>query len=503
MHRNWITLALVALVGTASVVGLAVGAADPAGQCAAGKLKASGKKAAGKTKCYAKAVGKGTAVAPACLTKEETKFDGAIAKAESKAGCATPGNGPVLEQLVDEFIDDVVVALTPGDDGARKCAAAKLKATGKKADAKLKCEAKPLPKGGSVDAECLAKAEAKFSAAFSKAEAKGGCTVTNDAAAIEQRVDELVEAIVAAVTATTTTATTATTTTATSTTAVSSTVTSTTAPSTTSVTTTTTPTTSSTATTSSVTTSTATTTSVTTTTGGQVCGNSVREGTEQCDDGNDLNTDACTTACQNARCGDGFAYQGVEQCDDGNTVNDDFCRNDCTYAPAVCGDGVRQFGETCDDGNTLDGDDCPSDCTIASCVGTGTRQLVTVNYTKPAAVSVGGIVVFLHYPDGTVGIPGLGNAAQVRARILNLPTGFTHVANDLDYAIRETLAPNGTVQGATIPQGQLFRISFDLCFNASPPVPGNFSCVVESASTPAGQDIDLVQNSMTCSVTVP
>jgi cysteine-rich repeat protein len=240
---------------------------------------------------------------------------------------------------------------------------------------------------------------------------------------------------------------------------------------------------------------------VTTTTGTAMCGNGVREGSEQCDDGNDLNTDACTNGCQNARCGDGFTRDGVEQCDDGNAVNNDFCRNDCTFAPAVCGDGIRQNGETCDDGNTLDGDDCPPDCTIASCVATGTRQLVTVNYTKPAAVTVGGIVVFLHYPDGTVRIPGLGNAAEVRGRILNLPTGFTHVANDLDYAIRETLAP--TTQGASIAQGQLFRISFDLCFNATPPVAGNFSCVVQSASTPQGGDINLTQNPLTCSVTVP
>jgi hypothetical protein len=170
---------------------VAGGAADPAGQCAASKLKASGKKAAGKTKCYAKAASKGLEVSAACLAKEETKFDGAIAKAESKAGCATPGNGPALEQLVDDFIADVVALLDPGDtNDAHKCAATKRKATGKKADAKLKCQAKPLPKGGSVDPECLSKAEAKFAAAFTKADGKGGCTVTNDAAALEARADE-------------------------------------------------------------------------------------------------------------------------------------------------------------------------------------------------------------------------------------------------------------------------------------------------------------------------
>jgi hypothetical protein len=120
---------------------------------------------------------------------------------------------------------------------------------------------------------------------------------------------------------------------------------------------------------------------------------------------------------------------------------------------------------------------------------------------KPAAANVGGLVVFLHYPDGTVGIPGLGNATQVRGRISGLQTGFTHVANDLDYALRETLAP--TVQGASLATGQVFAISFDLCFGATAPPAGSFTCTVDSASTPQGQDIDLGQNPITCAVAAP
>jgi cysteine-rich repeat protein len=501
MQRKSTILAVAAVVGAACLAALAGGAANPAGQCAAAKLKASGKKSASKLKCYAKSVGKGTVVSTSCLDKAEVKFSGAISKVESKGGCTTPGNGGTLEQLVDDLVADVVTALTPDDSSAaRKCAAAKLKATGKKADAKLKCEAKPLPKGGSVDPECLDKAEGKFAAAFGKAEDKGGCTTIGDAGTLEQRVDELIDDLLAALTPPTTTTTTIAGSTTTS--VQNTTTTSATSPTTTTIGGGTT--TSTTGTTHAATTSTSTTTSATTTTNGTpVCGNGVREGSEQCDDGNELSTDACTNACQNARCGDGITWQGVEQCDDGNQTNGDFCQNSCTFAPAVCGDGVRQNGETCDDGNTLDGDDCPPDCTIASCTGTGTRQVVSVNYTKPASVTVGGLVVFLHYPDGTVGIPGLGNATQVRARITNLQTNFTHVSNDLDYAIRETIAPQPVTPAPTLAAGLIFKISFDLCFNAQPPVPGNFTCVVESASTPGGQDINLTQNPMTCSVTVP
>ena len=59
-----------------------------------------------------------------------------------------------------------------------------------------------------------------------------------------------------------------------------------------------------------------------------VCGNGITQGTEQCDDGNQSNTDACTNVCQNAVCGDTF-IQGTEECDDGNQIETDDCDNAC------------------------------------------------------------------------------------------------------------------------------------------------------------------------------
>ncbi|MCA9714936.1 MAG: DUF4215 domain-containing protein, partial [Myxococcales bacterium] len=47
-----------------------------------------------------------------------------------------------------------------------------------------------------------------------------------------------------------------------------------------------------------------------------LCGDGVVEGDEQCDDGNDVDEDDCTTACAPATCGDGFVWDGVEACDD-------------------------------------------------------------------------------------------------------------------------------------------------------------------------------------------
>jgi len=64
-------------------------------------------------------------------------------------------------------------------------------------------------------------------------------------------------------------------------------------------------------------------------------------------------------------CGDGV-LDGGEECDDGNGVSCDGCSSACTSeAGVVCGDGVVNpaCGEQCDDGNDVAGDGCEPDCT--------------------------------------------------------------------------------------------------------------------------------------------
>jgi len=90
------------------------------------------------------------------------------------------------------------------------------------------------------------------------------------------------------------------------------------------------------------------------------CGNGTVEGGEQCDDANDIDTDACVD-CQNSRCGDGFARVGIEICDAGtangtpctapygSTCN--YCSRECTLRTAsgpTCGDGTVNVAEQCD-----------------------------------------------------------------------------------------------------------------------------------------------------------
>jgi len=73
----------------------------PARKCAVAKSKAATKKIEAKLKCQQRAAQEGTAVDAACLTTAETKFDGAIAKAEAPGGCAVSGDGATIEAAVD------------------------------------------------------------------------------------------------------------------------------------------------------------------------------------------------------------------------------------------------------------------------------------------------------------------------------------------------------------------------------------------------------------------
>ncbi len=71
-------------------------------------------------------------------------------------------------------------------------------------------------------------------------------------------------------------------------------------------------------------------------------------------------------------CGNGVVAI-PEECDDGNLINGDGCSSACTLeGPPPCGDGLIWLGEGCDDGDALGGDGCSSTCQIEpgfSCTG--------------------------------------------------------------------------------------------------------------------------------------
>jgi cysteine-rich repeat protein len=72
-----------------------------------------------------------------------------------------------------------------------------------------------------------------------------------------------------------------------------------------------------------------------------ICGDGIPEFPEQCDDGNSINGDGCSTACkieQLPNCGNGVLEAG-EQCDDGNSVNGDGCSASCELEKPDDGEG--------------------------------------------------------------------------------------------------------------------------------------------------------------------
>jgi len=69
------------------------------------------------------------------------------------------------------------------------------------------------------------------------------------------------------------------------------------------------------------------------------CGNGVVELSEECDDGNANDEDACLSSCKWARCGDAHVRAGVEDCDDGNQDNTDGCSDQCLS----CASGSESF----------------------------------------------------------------------------------------------------------------------------------------------------------------
>jgi cysteine-rich repeat protein len=109
---------------------------------------------------------------------------------------------------------------------------------------------------------------------------------------------------------------------------------------------------------------------------GSVCGDSVLEGAEQCDDGNTVSGDGCQADCTlPAACGNGTLNAG-EACDPGLSGTEcigcvdpaeQTCGSDCTIVPE-CGNNIVEAGEACDDG-VAGSAACTSTCTAVGPAG--------------------------------------------------------------------------------------------------------------------------------------
>lgn len=92
-----------------------------------------------------------------------------------------------------------------------------------------------------------------------------------------------------------------------------------------------------------------------------------------------MNRDICTECCGAAACNNGDLLH--YECDDGNGVNGDGCTSVClvelgwtcvhgagigsySTCTSICGDGWIVGAEGCDDKNTVSGDGCSSACVV-------------------------------------------------------------------------------------------------------------------------------------------
>ena len=90
-----------------------------------------------------------------------------------------------------------------------------------------------------------------------------------------------------------------------------------------------------------------------------VCGNSKCESGETCSSCS-VDCGICSSICGNR------IVEPPEQCDDGNLINGDGCSSTCIKETAVpvCGNGIVEGREQCDDGNRNSGDGCSRRCRL-------------------------------------------------------------------------------------------------------------------------------------------
>ncbi len=128
-----------------------------------------------------------------------------------------------------------------------------------------------------------------------------------------------------------------------------------------------------------------------------ICGDGIRERGEICDDGNQIDDDACSNDCRRPT---GEECTSPAQCEsricrDGRCVPctlDEECPAEhrcvdgkCVVTPPFCGNGRLEPGEQCDDGNVNDGDVCSNKCLL------GVGQRCTYDFQCDTGLCVNGV----------------------------------------------------------------------------------------------------------------
>lgn len=244
------------------------------------------------------------------------------------------------------------------------------------------------------------------------------------------------------------------------------------------------------------------------------CGNGRLDDGEACDDGNQVDEDACLGTCQPNVCGDGFIDPAEEACDilpsgtcqdagfSGGTIA---CADDCTLDTSGCtgsGGPVRTptpvatptFDPNAPTPTATDGGTGPTATPTPSGGGGGSCSAGdAVVVTVAIDVAYGAARLDLQYPADQLNVPGSGTAPSVVERVEFAASGGLTTVNDDDNTATLTASLVGFSEQ---PAGSFATVTFD-CVTGIPD-PGAFTCTVVSASTPGGVAIP----DAGCSVTV-
>ncbi len=146
---------------------------------------------------------------------------------------------------------------------------------------------------------------------------------------------------------------------------------------------------------------------------GQICGNSVIEGNEVCDDGNAVGGDGCSANCLSTEvCGNNLT-ELAEECDDGNTVSGDGCSATCSF------EGTGGSGSTyCGSNTNWNGTSCVAACTEQSSGGSpGVAPLLSVNITTLQAIQIDEDSVMIYW---TTNLPATQRVVFGSNSLLNI-----------------------------------------------------------------------------------
>ena len=243
------------------------------------------------------------------------------------------------------------------------------------------------------------------------------------------------------------------------------------------------------------------------------CGDGRVSGSEECDDGNLVDGDACLATCQLNVCGDGFTNPAAEACDilplpsascqsAGFASGTIACADDCTLDTSGCsGQGGPVATPTpaatatpglptatpTDGGNPVP---TPTPGGGGTTCDAGGTAVVTVAID----VAYGAARIDLAYPAADLNLPGRGTAASVVARVQFAAGGGLTTVNDDDNTGTLTASLVGFTEQ---PAGTFMTVTFDCVSGVLDP--GAFACSVVSASTPGGVAIPDAE----CTVALP